>query len=384
VFIGKSLNTLLVSSATYISKVNIGSFGLKPVVCHQFQLFYSVMIASYSTLVHFLGQHSMQSETTGAIGRDSKVRGRQAILNLVALLIGVFFLICYQSALTVSLYESGRESDFQSIADVTSCKISAERICYPSGGADQTFWDEAIANRLQNNNCAVSNTTANKSTGALEDADPIAFGFSVLESGKGCDFYFTSGGATGSAVADKYCKTLVLVGSPFYPVGLSFVVPKGSPMLQQLTQETLNLKEQGLILTMEKFIDDNISTCKSANGESLTFNQLSVFFYISYGVLFVISIAMVVLRFYRRGEYPDQNNNAYANRATLNENPGPMPASRETGYGVSRFPSRGFAIPQPSGPPRLAGIDELEEIRAIGELPSPIPQSGQYAGLGYC
>jgi hypothetical protein len=340
------------------------------------------MIASYNTLVHFLGQHSMQSETTGAIGRDSKVRGRQVILNLVALLIGVFFLICYQSALTVSLFESGRQSDFQSIVDVTSCKVSAERICYPRGGADQTFWDEAIANRLQNNNCRFIDTTANESTGALEDANPIAFGFSVLESGKGCDLYFTSGGATGSAVAGEYCKKLVLVGSPFYPVGLSFVVPKASPMLRQLTQETLNLKEQGLILTMEKFIEDNISTCKSADNESLTFNQLSVFFYISYGVLFVIFIVRVIFRYFGSGKDSDQVSTVYANRAILNEIPSPVQASRE--ISVLRFPSRGFAIPQPSGPPRAAGIEDVVAIRAIGALPSPIPPSDQYAGLDYC
>jgi hypothetical protein len=86
---------------------------------------------------------------------DSRGRGRQVILDLVALLIGVFFLTSYQSALTVSLFEWGRESALQSTVNVTSSKISAERIFYPSGGADQTFLDEAFANRLQFDNRGV-------------------------------------------------------------------------------------------------------------------------------------------------------------------------------------------------------------------------------------
>jgi hypothetical protein len=212
---------------------------------------------------------------------------------MFALLVGIFFLAVYESALTVSLFDSKRISDFDSIDDVLSCKINTKRVCFQDGGAGMTFWEQAVKSALDSSNCE----RPGKSISDNEDRGvfgPTTESFSILESRAGCDMYFANGGFTEWAVSGEFCRRLEQVGEPFYPMELSYVVPKGSPFLRLLNRETLYLRERGLLLAQTEYTKTQHSTCEPAPlDKSLSWEKLSVFFFVAYGILFIVFLLMI-------------------------------------------------------------------------------------------
>jgi hypothetical protein len=226
-------------------------------------------------------------------GRGPTTRTHQRILNMFALLVGIFFLAVYNSALTVSLFDSKRISDFESIDDVLTCKINAKRVCFQDGGAGTTFWEQAINSSLHANNCELPGESVSDSED-LGVFGPTTGSFSILESRAGCDMYFAIGGFTGWAVSGEFCRRLEQVGEPFYPVELSYVVPKESSFLRLLNRETLYLREHGLMLALMEYTKTQHSTCEPAPlDKSLTWRKLKFFFFVAYVILFVVFLLMI-------------------------------------------------------------------------------------------
>lgn len=69
---------------------------------------------------------------------------RQWILNFTILLSGIFLALAYEASMTAGLVQETMESDFQSVQDFKSCRISADDVCLPKGDAVQSYWESSI------------------------------------------------------------------------------------------------------------------------------------------------------------------------------------------------------------------------------------------------
>jgi hypothetical protein len=208
----------------------------------------------------------------------------QRVIVVITLVIGAFFLSVFQASLTAALATSDAQSAFRSIEDVKSCKIAADRICFPDGTAADTFWDESIASSLKAASCLSTPSTRTSN---------ISDGFNVLNSNTGCDFFFAPGAATQWSVTGLFCKRLSIVGSPFYDIERSFVLSKGSPLTTLLTRETLRLRETGRLQSASEYTKSHLPACPAEIPDvRMTWEKLTWFFILSWLVL----IALLTLR----------------------------------------------------------------------------------------
>jgi hypothetical protein len=302
----------------------------------------------------------MTPKAMRAHGRDVTTRKRQRFINVVALLIGVFFIAVYGSTLTANLSATTAESEFRSIDDLKSCKIAADRVCFPDRDAAKTFWDESIAVSLRSASC--------KSLSSKVVAT-IADGFNILTSKSSCDFFFASGGTTQWHVTGEFCKRLSIVGSSFYDIDLSFVLPQQSNLTSLMSNETLRLRETGQLQSAADYTRVNLPQCiTSPTAVKMTWERLKVFFFMCWAVLTALIVAMIACPGKcRAGERDECKDLAFEQDTQMH-------------------PSRGFAIPQMVGPPMVAAQGSGWRRGSIesGLLPPPIAPTGNFAGLAYC
>jgi hypothetical protein len=99
--------------------------------------------AFYSSLMHSVGQTStFELQDRERAGRRS--RARQRFVSLIALTCALFLLTVYGASVTSQLFNTTPVSPFRSIDDVTSCKISADRICFQGDGGEEIFWNSTL------------------------------------------------------------------------------------------------------------------------------------------------------------------------------------------------------------------------------------------------
>jgi hypothetical protein len=93
--------------------------------------------ALFNSLFHMVGQ---------TVDVDTHKSGtKEKIMNLLALVIGIFLLTIFQASVTFQVLLDEPRSSFRSSKDFKSCKISPDRVCLLATGASRTFWDLTIA-----------------------------------------------------------------------------------------------------------------------------------------------------------------------------------------------------------------------------------------------
>lgn len=103
--------------------------------------------------------------------------------------------------------------------------------------------------------------------------------------------------ATGSnlqnAVINRHCGTLVTTGLPFNTIGMSFVLPRNSILTGPMDVATLQLRSEDAIPSIEQYVQGKVS-CPLGTSSTLTFDRLSVFFYVAYGACILVFLEMVL------------------------------------------------------------------------------------------
>lgn len=110
---------------------------------------------------------------------------------------------------------------------------------------------------------------------------------------KECKFSFALGSTLLDAASGRYCDILVPTGEPFFEGGTSFVLPRGSNFTQSMSNETLILKAQGLLPSIQEYLRTETS-CRLSTSPVLTFKKLRLFFLLAYAVCFVIFLEMML------------------------------------------------------------------------------------------
>lgn len=91
------------------------------------------------------------------------------------------------------------------------------------------------------------------------------------------------------ALQGPHCSEIRITGSPFHSTGVSFVLPRRSPITQYLSNATLLLRDTDNIPTPERFLSGE-GSCNESDFEPISFIKLIWFF-----VLVFLAIAFVLL-----------------------------------------------------------------------------------------
>jgi hypothetical protein len=97
----------------------------------------------YASLMTQVGQastaelHSMQRNGKGSTSR-------QRFVTIIAVMCGVFFIIVFGASVTSQLFNTRQVSQFESVEDLQSCKIPADKVCFQGAGGEERFWNSAV------------------------------------------------------------------------------------------------------------------------------------------------------------------------------------------------------------------------------------------------
>lgn len=195
-----------------------------------------------------------------------------------------YALTCFWIVCSASLLSEERQSILRGVEDLKNCRIPPEKVCIPKGGAVQTFWNEAIAQN-QNHDCKRQNSTV-VTVGSYADlSDKVATGE--------CQFAVALKATLHWSASNKYCGKVELIGKPFFNTGLSFVLPKGSPYLDELSRATLALRNHDSIPSPDQYISRQVESCQFQNRPLISLRKLRIFFILSFAVVFVIFLEMI-------------------------------------------------------------------------------------------
>lgn len=110
------------------------------------------------------------------------------------------------------------------------------------------------------------------------------------EANSECRFLLASKTTLETASQGDYCGRLSLVGEDFSPNALSYVLPLDSPYTSDFSKVTLELQRKDQIVHATDF--STTSPCVPKVQSQLTWSQLRVFFYVSYGCLGLMAVFM--------------------------------------------------------------------------------------------
>lgn len=110
---------------------------------------------------------------------------------------------------------------------------------------------------------------------------------------KSCKFSSALGSTLLHAVVGRYCGKLIQTGEPFFEGGISYVMPKGSPLTPMLSNATLKLKVEGALPSVLEYLGRN-DKCILRNDPTLSFSRLRIFFFVAFGVCFLVFLEMVI------------------------------------------------------------------------------------------
>lgn len=109
---------------------------------------------------------------------------------------------------------------------------------------------------------------------------------------KECKYSIVMGSAALHAIMGRYCGILIQAGEAFLEGGVSFVLPRGSPLTEDLNNATLQLNEEGALSTVLYYLIKQ-QRCPLYVDPKLDFARLRVFFYSAFVVCFLFFIGMV-------------------------------------------------------------------------------------------
>lgn len=220
----------------------------------------AILFAYAHLLGHPFGEQSQ--------GTPSFHRTAWLMLGITA---GLFLLTIYEASLTVLLFESTKESAFQTLEDVQSCALDPSRIAMIEGGASQAFWNSAV-NTSEGRKACPQWGKVGITVDKLED------GFEAVKSNR-VDFFYS---LEGSIVirAQKNCEIFAPVGEPFFSTTVGFVMPKRLQslrnVLDELSRETRILREQDGFESVSVLAAR--SSCEDVIDAHITTNKLWAFF----------------------------------------------------------------------------------------------------------
>lgn len=207
----------------------------------------------------------------------------QMAWGLVGLCAGVILLLVFESALTVHLLQSEKTSRFRTLDDVKQCVVDPRWVAFPSGGASQDLWSNAIVN---GDLC----TDSPRFAGSVLPKN-IGEGLQQLDTGK-AKFFFTLEGAI-LTEWQRWCPKYSIVGEPFFETDIGFVIPKHSPYKEPLSAVTRRLHEQ------DRF--DSARTiamrrpCNDTEVAKINHNKMAFFFFCFFGTaVFLIDVKLIL------------------------------------------------------------------------------------------
>jgi hypothetical protein len=234
-----------------------------------------------NTAMHFVGQDNAPPD-----GHKKSTKNRA--MNLLALLFSVFLITVFQASITASVLIERPVSPFNSLRDITTCRIRANRVCVSGTGAARSFWDDAIASTP----CIADNPDDPQNSPV--EVESFLMGFENVEKGV-CDYFYTLSGQILSQTSNRYCGKLTPVGDPFFETSVGFLLPLGSPWTKNLSRGTLFLLEENKLQTSEQYAN-SISKCLSVTDTTLQWSKLKVFFYLAFGAELVLLTIMILDR----------------------------------------------------------------------------------------
>lgn len=103
------------------------------------KILYRIRKAIFNTFMNMVAQ----SPEDGSA--DGKKQGtKQRLISITSILVGFFLITVFQASVTVQVLVTAPVSDFETIEDVKSCRITADRICIPKGGSAEQYWKQTI------------------------------------------------------------------------------------------------------------------------------------------------------------------------------------------------------------------------------------------------
>lgn len=237
-------------------------------------MLYRLRTGLVSTTVHFLGQYAPGSRKTGT---------KTKMMNVIALMFGVFLLTMFQASVTVQVLVTTPQSEFGSIADVKNCRIPVSRLCYAGNGMAKRFYTIALAPIP----CVKEVGGSPLAVASFDD------GFQAVLDGT-CDYFYTLQGQVLSQSRGRHCGKLTAVGTQFFATSVSYILPLNSNLTLPISLSTLRMREEDKLVSAQRHAE--LETCPDITDATLGWDKMKVFFYVAYCGLGVMLVLMVVDR----------------------------------------------------------------------------------------
>lgn len=254
----------------------------------------------FMTMFSFLGAHSSASDPRSLMTDQEYVQPprrhyrRWQCFSLLAMMVGLLFVIIYEAAIVVKLFERKPSSRFNSLADLKNCNVDASKVCLSAGGAVQDFWAETIEKARKScrkRSFKDDQPTLIKPANGL-DSYTIGLERTADPADDGCEFFMGSTSLVTRAANTKFCGKLAVVGEPFYPLSSGFVAPKNSNFTKILDETTLRLQQENKLAN----VVEKGQVCNSSSNSGTIGKEARPVFYI----LFLVLLGFVVLNYFFR------------------------------------------------------------------------------------
>lgn len=221
---------------------------------------------------------------------------RKQLLNLLAAFVGLFYIIIYEAALVVILFDRKPTSRFESLVDLTHCKIDATKVCLASGGATEVFWDKTI--QKARTNCRRKKLEHDQPIriAPKNGTDPYTLGVeSVADPENRCEYFIGSKSLIEVAAGTRYCGIIAVAGEEFYPISYSFVTPRQANFTEAMSDATLELQQRNKIDSAVEYGTKGRKCKWSGNSRSIDSGILPVF-YLLFAILAAFLLFNIVMR----------------------------------------------------------------------------------------
>lgn len=194
--------------------------------------------------------------------------------------VSIIMLALYEALLIVSITRPPRPAhELLGIEDFITCKRDVSDVVVQTGTAMESYWQKFVSSQ----ECVIKNKRKAKRCSVREAC------FDMVDKGE-ARFTFLHSAGVAHHLTGKYCNEMTRVGNTFFPFNIAFVLPKGSPFIEELNFATVNLSAANQLETpsMDRVCD--------APTKATTFVAENVWFvvtaaYAALGVIFVFLVA---------------------------------------------------------------------------------------------
>eukprot|EP00178_Gracilaria_changii_P028186 TRINITY_DN971_c0_g1_i3.p1 TRINITY_DN971_c0_g1~~TRINITY_DN971_c0_g1_i3.p1 ORF type:complete len:416 (+),score=44.43 TRINITY_DN971_c0_g1_i3:414-1661(+) len=212
---------------------------------------------------------------------SSTITSRQWFLNIILAGSALFLALSYEASMTASLVHESIQTRFQSAMDFVQCRIDPSEMCLIRGGALETYWKKSIAT----SKCHFRNPPH-----YFTSYDVL---FEAVKNGA-CKYAIGGESTIMSAIQQKYCGSLVIVGEAIRDGSLSMLLPIGSNLTEPMSVATLELSETQTEPALRKYLN-TLPKCEVDVNSALTFEKLRLFFVIAFSIGVIELLAMVLI-----------------------------------------------------------------------------------------